>query len=112
MVKSIKKVSFAAWYQLTYGILEVGCDNHLENPGRLGDGAVEVLQQHELVEGVVPRTQVCKVLNHPGNIAARKVFNCRILIIQMQVQYTCKVQGARCKVQGARCKVQGVRCKV
>ena len=36
------------------GILEVGGDDHLEDSGRAGDGALEVFEEHELVERIVP----------------------------------------------------------
>ena len=39
---------------ITYRVLQVWGDDHLEDPGWLGHRAVEVLQQHELVQGVVP----------------------------------------------------------
>ena len=42
---------------LTDGILQVRGDDHLEDSGRVGDGALEVLEKHELVEGVVPLHQ-------------------------------------------------------
>ena len=43
---------------ITYRVLQVWGDDHLEDPGRLGHRAVEVLQQHELVQGVVPAERI------------------------------------------------------
>ena len=38
-------------------VLQVWSDDHFEDPGRVGNGAFEMFQQHEFVERVIPLHQ-------------------------------------------------------
>ena len=40
-----------------YRVLQVGCNDHFEDSGRVGNGAFEMFQQHEFVERVIPLHQ-------------------------------------------------------